>query len=156
MPKLFQDFLSQADNADLFVALGEMTTESFNVTGLNTVAINNAAYTPEICADSVRNRFSKIKSKNFIYLSGTNGNIQKGADILIEAFFELKDQHLYIFSRLEDDVLNFQKTKSASGTASAAQVRQPVYTSSVQRWRRYEKELAPLAKRLTDAGIDIS
>jgi hypothetical protein len=56
----------------------------------------------------------------------------------------------------EDEVLAFHKSKSASATASAAQVRSPVYSSSVQLWRRYEKELAPLAERLKDAGIDIS
>ncbi|TNE48618.1 MAG: sulfotransferase family protein [Sphingomonadales bacterium] len=56
----------------------------------------------------------------------------------------------------QDQVLEFHKTKSASATASAAQVREPVYKSSVQLWRRYEKELAPLAERLTAAGIDIS
>jgi tetratricopeptide (TPR) repeat protein len=56
----------------------------------------------------------------------------------------------------EDQVLEFHKTKSASATASAAQVRSPVYASSVQLWRRYEKELEPLAEHLTKAGIDIS
>jgi len=56
----------------------------------------------------------------------------------------------------EDQVLEFHKSKSASATASAAQVRSPVYSSSVQLWRRYEEELSPLAERLTAAGIDIS
>jgi len=56
----------------------------------------------------------------------------------------------------QDKVLEFHKTKSASATASAAQVRSPVYASSVQLWRRYETELAPLTERLRAAGIDIS
>ncbi len=56
----------------------------------------------------------------------------------------------------QNAVLEFHKTKSASATASAAQVREPVYSSSVQLWRRYEKELAPLSERLSAAGIDIS
>lgn len=56
----------------------------------------------------------------------------------------------------QDAVLEFHKTRSASATASAAQVREPVYSSSVQLWRRYEKELAPLSERLSAAGIDIS
>lgn len=38
-------------------------------------------------------------------------------------------------------------------TASAAQVRQPIYTTSVQKWRRYEVHLAPLLDRLMAAGI---
>jgi len=56
----------------------------------------------------------------------------------------------------QDAVLEFHKTKSASATASAAQVREPVYSSSVQLWRRYEQELAPLSERLSAAVIDIS
>lgn len=56
----------------------------------------------------------------------------------------------------EESVLEFHKTKSASATASAAQVRSPVYSSSVQLWRRYETQLAPLAEQLDAAGIDIS
>ena len=40
--------------------------------------------------------------------------------------------------------LAFHKTKRAVRTASVAQVRQPIFTSSVRRWRRYEKHLGPL------------
>ncbi len=44
--------------------------------------------------------------------------------------------------------LAFHENKSPSATASAAQVRQPLYKTAVGRWRRYESELAPLAKLL--------
>lgn len=43
--------------------------------------------------------------------------------------------------------------QAPSTTASAAQVREPVYTSSVQKWRRYEAGLGPLKARLVAAGI---
>ena len=43
--------------------------------------------------------------------------------------------------------------KGQVATASATQVRQPVYASSVGRWRQYERELAPLVERLRDAGV---
>jgi len=56
----------------------------------------------------------------------------------------------------EDQVLKFYQSKASSATASAAQVRSPVYSSSVQLWRQYENELAPLAEKLDAAGIDIS
>lgn len=46
-------------------------------------------------------------------------------------------------------------SNEASTTASAAQVRQPVYTTSVAKWRHYEEQLAPLRERLESAGIDI-
>ena len=43
-----------------------------------------------------------------------------------------------------EDCLNFHQTKRTVQTASAAQVRQPVYTSSIGRWRRFETLLEPL------------
>jgi len=53
----------------------------------------------------------------------------------------------------ESECLDFHTAKQASTTASAVQVRQPVYSSSVQKWRHYEEQLAPLKLRLTDAGL---
>jgi tetratricopeptide (TPR) repeat protein len=44
--------------------------------------------------------------------------------------------------------LEFHRRSGAVATASAAQVRQPLYSTSVGRWRHYEAELAPLARRL--------
>ena len=44
--------------------------------------------------------------------------------------------------------LAFHQNKSPSATASAAQVRQPIYSSSVGKWKAYEKQLDPLAKIL--------
>lgn len=43
-----------------------------------------------------------------------------------------------------DACLDFHKTKRNIRTASVTQVRQPIYTSSVARWRNYEKYLGPL------------
>lgn len=40
------------------------------------------------------------------------------------------------------------KTKRSVKTASVTQVREPVYTTSVERWRRYEKHLGPLLEAL--------
>ena len=53
----------------------------------------------------------------------------------------------------QDACLNFHENQSPTATASAAQVRQPVYQTSVAKWRRFENELAPLYARLTEAGI---
>lgn len=53
----------------------------------------------------------------------------------------------------EKDVLEFHNNRSASATASAAQVRRPVYRSSVGRWQEHEHGLAPLVERLGKAGI---
>jgi hypothetical protein len=46
-----------------------------------------------------------------------------------------------------------EKNPSASYTASASQIRKPIYQSSVGRWVTYERHLAPLIERLhTDAA----
>lgn len=56
----------------------------------------------------------------------------------------------------EPHIVEFYRNPEASTTASAAQVRQPVYRSSVERWRDYRDHLAPLEERLVRAGIDVS
>ena len=48
----------------------------------------------------------------------------------------------------EKQCLDFHKTKRAVGTASAAQVRQKMYTGSSEAWRKYENYLQPLMKAL--------
>lgn len=55
----------------------------------------------------------------------------------------------------EEQCLRFYENKQASTTASASQVRQPIYTSSLDKWRPYHSQLQPLADILTAAGIDI-
>ncbi len=44
--------------------------------------------------------------------------------------------------------LDFQTGGQHSRTLSARQVREPLYTTSMQRWRRYERHLDPLKKHL--------
>ncbi len=44
--------------------------------------------------------------------------------------------------------LDFHKNERSIRTASVTQVRQPIYTSSVERWRHYESYLQPLLKEL--------
>ena len=46
--------------------------------------------------------------------------------------------------------LEFHKTERSIRTASVTQVRQPIYTSSVERWRSYEEHLEPLFEALGD------
>jgi hypothetical protein len=48
----------------------------------------------------------------------------------------------------DDACLRFHETERLVRTASVTQVRQPVYTRSVERWRRYEDMLAPLLERI--------
>ena len=48
----------------------------------------------------------------------------------------------------EEGCLDFHKNKRHVKTASIAQVRQPIYKSSVARWKRYEKDIGPLLKAI--------
>ena len=48
----------------------------------------------------------------------------------------------------DDRCLRFHENKRAVATASNAQVRQPIYASSVGRWRHYEKHLGELVAAL--------
>ena len=53
----------------------------------------------------------------------------------------------------QDQVSEFHQSEAPSMTASASQVRQPVYRSSVGKWRNYERQLSPLIGILESAGI---
>jgi hypothetical protein len=48
----------------------------------------------------------------------------------------------------DENCLRFHQTKRSVRTASIAQVRQPIFSSSVQRWRRYAHHLGPLLQAL--------
>jgi hypothetical protein len=53
----------------------------------------------------------------------------------------------------DDACLAFYKTQRPVRTASAAQVRQPIYRTSVGRWRPYKDLLGPLIEAL---GVDVA
>lgn len=48
----------------------------------------------------------------------------------------------------EEQVLRFHESRAPSATASAVQVRRPLYDSSIGRWRRHAQGLEPLRARL--------
>lgn len=48
----------------------------------------------------------------------------------------------------DDSCLKFYEAKKTVKTASVQQVRQPIYKSSMESWKRYEKHIGPLAKAL--------
>ena len=64
--------------------------------------------------------------------------------------FETQARRLIEFAGLEwdDACLEPHKQKRAVLTASKDQVIKPVYKTSVQKWKRYEKQLQPLVKEL--------
>ena len=55
----------------------------------------------------------------------------------------------------EDACLDFHRNAAPSSTASAVQVRQPIYSSSIGRWKHFEEELEPLISALKAGGVDL-
>jgi hypothetical protein len=55
----------------------------------------------------------------------------------------------------EPGMLSPHRTRRSVRTASQWQVRQPIHRRSVERWRRYEKQLQPLVEALRGYGIDV-
>jgi hypothetical protein len=49
---------------------------------------------------------------------------------------------------------DFSRNATPTATASAAQVRRPIYRSSLERWRAHATDLAPLAAFLESHGVD--
>ncbi|MDR7191618.1 tetratricopeptide repeat-containing sulfotransferase family protein [Luteimonas terrae] len=56
----------------------------------------------------------------------------------------------------DDACLSFEKNVTPVTTASAVQVRAPMYTTALARWKHYERQLGPLRTMLEDAEIDCS
>ncbi|QDV08804.1 Sulfotransferase domain protein [Planctomycetes bacterium Poly30] len=52
-----------------------------------------------------------------------------------------------------DRCLDFHNTDRRVNSASATQVRKPLYSSSVGRWKRYESHLAPMKRALAEYGV---
>jgi tetratricopeptide (TPR) repeat protein len=55
----------------------------------------------------------------------------------------------------EDACAEFHRNPSATTTASASQVRRPIYGSSVAQWRHYTAQLKSLSSALESAGIEL-
>jgi tetratricopeptide (TPR) repeat protein len=70
-------------------------------------------------------------------------NLEKYAHVLID----------YLGLEWHPACLEFHKTRRVVRTASLVQVRQPLYTNSVGRWRQYESSLQPLLQAFRRRGV---
>ena len=70
---------------------------------------------------------------------------------------EAKAKEIIAFLGLEWDerCLKFHESDRPVKTASVSQVRKPLYTSSVERWRRYGDGLLPLVESLEASGVPV-
>ena len=76
----------------------------------------------------------------------------------IVADLEGEARRMVSFCDLDWDArcLAFHDNDAPVATASSAQVRSPLYTTSIGRWRRYGDALAPLRAALTESGVTLS
>lgn len=56
---------------------------------------------------------------------------------------------------LEAQCIDFYANPSPTTTASAAQVRRPLYQSSIAQWKHYERQLEGLRSRLQSSGMEL-
>ncbi len=61
----------------------------------------------------------------------------------------------YLGLPFEEACLQFHRQTAAVSTASAVQVREPVHSRSVGRWKRYRERLQPMLETLEKAGVSI-
>jgi len=78
------------------------------------------------------NRFMEVKYEDIVYDQ------------------EIQTQELLSFCDLdwEDACLRFHENAAPVSTASSVQVRQPLYSGSIERWKRYGDKLEPLQQAL--------
>jgi hypothetical protein len=147
---------------------------NFHFAGLIHLALPGAkiVHTRRNAADTCLSCFSKLFSgeQNQTYELGELGRYYRAYDDLMAhwrkvlpsgAFLDV--QYEEVVSDIEGQarrilehcglswdarVLDFHRTARPVKTASAAQVRQPLYASSVGRWRNYEAHLGPLLEAL--------
>jgi len=69
---------------------------------------------------------------------------------------EIQSRRIIDFCGLpwDDRCLRFHANPSPVATASAVQVRAPIYKSAIHRWRKYGASLDPLRNLLIESGID--
>jgi tetratricopeptide (TPR) repeat protein len=100
------------------------------------------------------------------YYSAYSCLMQLWRETLNERFIELRYEDLVADSESqlrqillaceldwESGVLDFHRRSSSIGTASFAQASQPLYTTSVDKWRHFESHLQPLEQALVKAGV---
>ncbi len=76
-------------------------------------------------------------------------------DLVANQLVETRKLLEYCGLEWEEACIAFHQNPTASTTASASQVRRPIYNSSVSQWRHYEQQLSELRNALTSAGYSV-
>jgi hypothetical protein len=69
------------------------------------VRVGLGAYTSEELQVDLTLKDYQNGRRNFIYVGGTGGNIQKGLDVILEAFRECPEANLYIYCKVESEIM---------------------------------------------------
>jgi Tfp pilus assembly protein PilF len=122
----------------------------------------------DICWSNYKNTFSS-KHMNYTYDFNNLASFYKMYDELIKFWIKKFDKNIFnmVYESLisnkeietkkilkfceldwDENCLDFHKNKKTVSTASLAQVRQPIYKSSVEKWKNYSKNLQILKKLL--------
>jgi glycosyltransferase involved in cell wall biosynthesis len=91
-----------AHRADAAFLSGPRTVATFKGVSRNMSLLYLASYVEKDLL--VPDRDFEAGRTNFLYVAGTLGNVQKGLDLLIEAFARLPHLHLYIYCKVEPEV----------------------------------------------------
>lgn len=73
-------------------------------------------------------------------------------DLVVDIENQSKSIYQFLGLDWQPSCLDFHKNKQPTATASASQVRQKLYTGSIDMWQNYETQLQPLIDRLKKAG----
>jgi len=76
-------------------------------------------------------------------------------DLIADQLGETRKLLAFCDLEWQDACLDFHRNASATTTASASQIRRPIYGSSVAQWRHYATQLAALRADLDAAGIEL-
>ncbi|MDO9464750.1 MAG: glycosyltransferase [bacterium] len=87
-------------SADAIICLGNEYAKESYLKFPFTLNLNNAAY-PDDRYDRTMKNFVSARN-NFLFFSG-GGNVHKGLDLLLEAFVQVNDAHLYICQSISSD-----------------------------------------------------
>jgi hypothetical protein len=66
-------------------------------------------------------------------------------DLVVDTEYQVRRLLLHLGLPWDQRCLEFHKNKRAVKTASVAQVRRPIYRTSVARWEHFERHLKPLS-----------
>jgi hypothetical protein len=102
-----EDYLTQKAKKVLLVGNMPRTIETFGTYKEKVISIGWTAY---IQTDLIPERRDfEAGKKNFLYVGGTGGNVQKGLDLLIETFARIPELNLYIYCKVEKDIYDAYK-----------------------------------------------